>query len=142
LRRTLDFYRALHGFNDAVEFDQHAVADELYDSAAMPFHGGRNQFGSVRLKGGKRAGFIGAHEPTIAGDVGGKDRGQSTSHSALRAICGQHYIRKITIGIGKTGSATRSISLSCRIGARLSTAAEAEAEAAAAAREAALLCVA
>src|SRR5437016_3988974 len=85
LHLTLDLHCALHGFNHAIEFNQDRIANALYESATMPFDRGRDEFGLVRLKRGKCAGFIRAHEPTIAGHVGRKDRGQSTSHSAPRS---------------------------------------------------------
>jgi hypothetical protein len=43
----LDLRRAFNRFDHAVELDQDAVADELYDAAAVPFDRRRDQLGPV-----------------------------------------------------------------------------------------------
>jgi hypothetical protein len=57
------------------ELDQHAVAGGLDDPPAMP--------GDERIGGGtmlaqhpRRAGLVLSHQPAVAGNVGGEDRGQ------------------------------------------------------------------
>ena len=73
LHLALNLRRAFHGFDHAAELGQDAVAHKLYDLPAMPFDRRRDQFAPVRLECGERAGFICAHKPAVAGNIGRKD---------------------------------------------------------------------
>jgi hypothetical protein len=79
----LDLHRARHGFDHATELGQDAVAYELYDSTAMPFDCGRDQFGPVGLQRSERAGFICAHQLAVAADIGREDCSQPPSGTHL-----------------------------------------------------------
>jgi len=72
----LDFDRAAHRVDDAGEFDQHAVAGGLDDAPSVLADFRIDQLAPVRLEAGERALLVGAHQPGIAGDVGGEDGGE------------------------------------------------------------------
>ena len=67
---------AAQRFGDALEFDQHAVAGGL-DDAALAFGDRRiDQLQPYRLQPSERSRFIDFHEPAVADDVRGEDRGK------------------------------------------------------------------
>ena len=70
---TLQVDGAAHGIDDTGEFDQHAVAGGLDDAAAVLRDLGIDQLAPVRLHLRERAFLVGAHQPTIAGDIGRKN---------------------------------------------------------------------
>ena len=63
LRRALHRQGAVHGIDDACEFDDGAIADQLHDPA---FVGGDRRVEDgfpMPLQGGERARFVGRHHP-------------------------------------------------------------------------------
>ena len=67
---------AAHGVDDADEFDQHAVAGGLDDTAAVLGDLWIDQFLAMRFQLAERAFFVGAHQPAVAGNVGRENGGQ------------------------------------------------------------------
>ena len=65
---------AAHRIDDAGELGQQPVARRLDDPAAMLGDAGIEQFAAMAVKAGKGAFVVGAHQPTVAGDVSRKDR--------------------------------------------------------------------
>ena len=74
---ALDINRAAHRIDDAGKLDQHPVAGGFDDAAAVLLDLGIGQFASDRLQGGQRALLILAHQPRIAGNISGEDRGKA-----------------------------------------------------------------
>ena len=73
--RSLYRDRTLHGIDRAGEVGDDAVAGGVEDAAPMR----RDQLvndGAAGLQPGERADFVARHQPTVAGHVGGEDRGQ------------------------------------------------------------------
>ena len=70
---ALDLDRATHRVDDAGELHQQAVAGGLDDAAAMFGDLRIDQRGEMRLERRERAVLVGAHEPAVAGHVGGQD---------------------------------------------------------------------
>ena len=68
----------MHGIDDAAEFDDGAVADQLDDAAVMGGHGGIEYRLAVLLERGERALFVDPHQTRIADHVGCKDRRELT----------------------------------------------------------------
>ena len=76
--RALDGERAVDGVDDAAEFHQRAVADQLDDAAVVGGDRGIEDRFAVPLQRGERAGLVGAHHARIADHVGGEDRRELT----------------------------------------------------------------
>jgi hypothetical protein len=70
---TLYRDRTSHGFNDAREFDQKAVASCFDDPAFVLGDVGINQFTAMSSKPVQGASFVPPHEAAISGDIGGED---------------------------------------------------------------------
>jgi hypothetical protein len=73
--RPLHRHGALHGIDRAGEVGDDAVAGGVEDAAPMR----RDQLiddGAASLQPGERADLVTRHQPAVAGNVGGKDRGQ------------------------------------------------------------------
>ena len=67
--------RALHGIDRAGEVGDDAVAGGVEDAAPVR----RDQLvddGAARLQPGERADLVARHQPAVAGNVGGEDRGE------------------------------------------------------------------
>ena len=71
---ALDLGSAQHRIDDAVEFDQHAVARGLDDAAAILGDGRIDQLDPMGLQTGERPRLVGLHQPAKADHVSGKDR--------------------------------------------------------------------
>ena len=71
---ALNLGGAQHRIDDAVEFDQHAVAGGLDDAAAILGDGRIDQFDPMGLQTRKRTRLVSLHEPTVADHVSGEDR--------------------------------------------------------------------
>ena len=71
---ALDLGSAQHRIDDAVEFDQHAVASGLDDAAAVLCNGRIDQLDPMGLETRERARLVDLHQPAIADHVGGEDR--------------------------------------------------------------------
>jgi len=74
------------GLDDARKFDQQAVASGLDDAALVLGNLGIDEFAAVRLEPCQSAGFVRAHQPRIAGDVG-SENGRETAFNPLSAQC-------------------------------------------------------
>ena len=73
---ALDVDGAAHRVDDADEFHQHPVAGGLDDAAAVLGDLGVDQFLAMRFQLSKRALFVNAHQPAVAGHVAREDGGQ------------------------------------------------------------------
>ena len=71
---VLNFDRAAHGVDHAVELDQRAVAGALDDAAMMKGDGRVDQVAAQRPQPRERALLVRAREPAVADNVGGQDR--------------------------------------------------------------------
>jgi hypothetical protein len=71
---ALDLGSAQDRVDDAVEFDQHAVASGLDNAAAVLCDGRIDEFDPVGLETGERPRLVDLHQPAKADHVGGKDR--------------------------------------------------------------------
>ena len=82
--RTLDLNSAAHGIHDARKFRQHAVAGILDDTAPVIGDLWVDKLRQMRLEPLVRPLLVRAHQPRIAGHIGGKDGGEATgcSHSS------------------------------------------------------------
>ena len=74
--RRLPLGRAAHRVDDAGELDEQPVAGGLDDAAVMLGDGRVDQLRAQRLEPRERALLVGAHQPGVAGDIGGEDRGE------------------------------------------------------------------
>src|SRR5262249_36613072 len=90
---ALDVGRALHGIDDAAEFDQRAVAHQLDHAPAMLCDRGIDELAPARLQPLQRAALVGAHEPAVADHVGGKYGGQPPLHASARSPGGRRHAR-------------------------------------------------
>ena len=73
--RRLHSDSALHGIDRAGEVGNDAIAGNIEDAATMR----RDQSvddGAARFQSGQRADVVTRHQPAVASDVGGEDRGQ------------------------------------------------------------------
>src|SRR5262249_49092200 len=70
---ALDFGGTAHRIHDVAEFDQHAVAGGLDDTAAIFGDLRVDEVTAVRLQPAERALFIFSLQPRIARDIGGED---------------------------------------------------------------------
>jgi hypothetical protein len=70
---VLHLDRATHRLDDAVEFDQSAVAGALDDASAMHGDGGIDQITAQRPQPRQGAIFVGAGKPAVADNVGRQD---------------------------------------------------------------------
>src|ERR1700731_2074773 len=77
---TLDIDRTTDGVDHAHEFHEHSIARRFDDSAAMFGDLRIDEFLTVRLELAQRAFLVGAHQPAIAGNVAGENRGQPAVH--------------------------------------------------------------
>jgi len=68
---------AADSVDNTQEFHKHPVAGGLDDPASMLGYLAIYQFPAMRLELAERAFFIETHQPTVAGNVGGKNRRQS-----------------------------------------------------------------
>ena len=86
---ALHLDRAAHRIDDAGELDQQAVAGGLDDAAAMLGDLGVDQFAPKRLQRGERALLVRAHQPRVAGDIGGENGGEAAGswHLSRRIDC-------------------------------------------------------
>ena len=71
---ALNLGSAQHRICDAVEFDQHAVASGLDDSAAVFRDGRIDEFDPMGLETRECSRLVDLHQPTVADHVGGEDR--------------------------------------------------------------------
>jgi hypothetical protein len=78
---TLNLDGASRCIHCASEFDQHAVARGLHDATSVLDDLGINNGFSERLQIAERALFIGAHQPTITGDIRRQQSRQSPFHA-------------------------------------------------------------
>ena len=117
LRALLDLDRALHRVHHAGELDQHAVAHQLHQTTLI--------FGEQRLdhlaaplsEHRKRSGLVLAHEPAVADDVGGENRGEAAFVPGL-AHCQCHRRSNIEDRYGRVlRQAWRTAGLPVRPGA-------------------------
>jgi hypothetical protein len=82
--RLLHHDRAADRIDNAGKLHQHAVAGGLDDATAVFGDLRIEELAAQRLEAFVRALLIGAHQPRIAGDIGGKDRGEAADRSHLR----------------------------------------------------------
>jgi hypothetical protein len=82
--RTLDLNGRGDGVHGAGELDEDAVAGELDDATAIRRECGIDDLLAQGLDRAQRADFVRAHEPAVAGDVGGEDS-RKPSFDALLA---------------------------------------------------------
>jgi len=75
---------AAHRVDDAGKFHQQAVAGGLDDATAVFGNLRIEELAAQRFEAFVSALLIGAHQPRIAGDIGGKDRGEAADRSHLR----------------------------------------------------------
>jgi hypothetical protein len=76
-----------HRVDDAGELDKQAVAGSFDDATPMLGDFGIAEFTANRTQRRERALFVLTHQPRIAGDIGGEDRGQAAGsvHTASPA---------------------------------------------------------
>jgi len=72
---VLNLHRALHGVDDVMELDQHAVAGGLDDLTLVLDDRRIDQLEPVGLEACQRPGLVELHQPAIADHVGGKNGG-------------------------------------------------------------------
>ena len=72
----LNLDRAPHRIDHARKLDQDTITRKLDDAAAMLCDLGFDEVLVQGPKMGVRAGFVRAHQPTVADHVGGEDRGE------------------------------------------------------------------
>ena len=77
---ALDFSGTGDRIHHARELDQHAVAGQLDDAAAMLGDLGVDEFVAMRLERRERGGLIDAHEAAVADHIGGQNSGQTAFH--------------------------------------------------------------
>src|SRR5262249_21702070 len=77
LHALLHLDGALHGVDDAGEFDQHAVAHQLDETAAVFCEQRLEHLPAPLAKHGPRPGLVLAHEPAVADHVGGQNGGEA-----------------------------------------------------------------
>src|SRR5438874_9127124 len=75
--RFLHLGRAAHRVDDAAELDQHAVAGSLDDAAIVLGDTRIDKLGPQRLESRQGAFLVRPHQPRVAGDIGGQDRGEA-----------------------------------------------------------------
>jgi hypothetical protein len=68
--------RPAHRFDRARKLDEEAVAGGLDDAPAVPGDARVDQLAPARLELGERPFLVRPHQPRIAGDIGGNDRGE------------------------------------------------------------------
>src|SRR6516164_6004325 len=73
----LQLDRTAHRVDDAGKLDQQPVAGGLDDTPPMLFDLGIRDLTADRLQRGERPFLVRPHQPRIAGDIGGKDRGET-----------------------------------------------------------------
>ena len=93
-QRALDREGAVDGIDDAGEFDQRAIADQLDDAAIVFGDGGVENCLAVTLQRRQRAGLVGRHHARIGDDIGRQNRGKPAdiarlSHGAVLLLCGR-----------------------------------------------------
>jgi hypothetical protein len=72
----LDRSRAAHGLDDARELDEKPVSRSLDHPPAVFCDRGLDHVALNRLHARERALLVGAHQPAVAGNVGGQDYGK------------------------------------------------------------------
>src|SRR5215472_16849936 len=80
----LNFRRTAQSVDDATKLDQQAVACGLYYPALVLPDFGVDHFTPMRLQQRKRAFLVRSHQPRIASDIGGQDRSDASSPTAIR----------------------------------------------------------
>jgi len=80
---ALQIDRAAHRVDDAGEFDEEAIAGGLDDAAAVFDDLGVEKLAPVALQCGERAFLVQPHQPRVAGNIGGKDRGKAALNPFL-----------------------------------------------------------
>jgi hypothetical protein len=78
LHRLLHLDCAAHRIDDARKFHQHAVAGGLDDAAVVRGDLRIDELGAQRFEAFERPLLVRPHQPRIACDIGGEDRGKST----------------------------------------------------------------
>ena len=73
---TLHRDRAGDGLNDTRKFDQDAVAGRFDDAAFVLGDFRIDEFAAMRSEPSQRASLVLAHQPRVAGDIGGEDGGE------------------------------------------------------------------
>ena len=89
----LDLDRALDRADHAAEHGENTIAGRVHDAAAVAGHQ-RQDHGLVALEVADRGGFVLAHKPAVAGDVGGKNG----SEPALDRGFFVHHVISLVIG--------------------------------------------
>src|ERR1700693_735202 len=74
---ALHLDRAQHGFDDAGEFNQHAVAGIFDDTPVVLLDLGVHKLAAMRLEALVRSLLIRAHQARIPDRIGGQDRGKT-----------------------------------------------------------------
>ena len=82
--RALHRKRAMDRVDDAGEFHDGAVADQLDDPAVMGGDRGIEHHLAVLLEGGERAFLVDPHQPRIADHIGREDRRELTVDAFFR----------------------------------------------------------
>ena len=83
--RPLDLGGTGDRVHDARKLDQHAVAGDLDDAAlVLGDLADRPARRRMRLQRSERAGLVQPHEPAVADDVGGQDRGKTALLHEMR----------------------------------------------------------
>jgi hypothetical protein len=83
---ALNIDGAADGVDHADELHEHPVSGRLDDAATVLGDLGVDQFLAMRLKLAQRAFLIGAHQPTVAGDVASEYRSQSAVNAVFRHV--------------------------------------------------------
>lgn len=73
----MDFDAAADGLDDAGKLGQEPIAYRLDHSALMLGNRRLNQLGAMGLKRGERAFLVSAHQPAVAGYIGGENCSQT-----------------------------------------------------------------
>src|SRR5262245_64520461 len=68
----LQLHGALHCIHRATELDEHAIAHNFENAAAMTGNYRLQHILASRLESGERASLVVAHQPTVPNDVGGQ----------------------------------------------------------------------
>src|SRR6185436_9008814 len=78
---ALNLDGAARRIDRAAEFDQDAIAGPLDDAAAVLGDLGLQEFAAMGVQSLQRAFLVGSHQPAVAHDVAGKNRGQPSLRS-------------------------------------------------------------
>jgi hypothetical protein len=90
--RALHFDRTAHRVDDTGELDEEAVARSFDDATPMLGDFGIAEFATNRTQRRERALFVLAHQPRIASDIGGQDRGKAAGLGHPSGIPADLYV--------------------------------------------------